>query len=82
MRLKSNLNLIRLISLIIFLTSVLIILEKQGKTQATVPFGILTQSESLSNCPKPKVGYNGICSVTDGFYITINGGNYTKLLVP
>jgi len=62
--------------LIIIFMAVLVI----GQTSA--PFGVLTKAGNLSNCQKPISGYNGICSVTDGIYISVNGAPYVKLIVP
>lgn len=47
--------------------------------QTVSPFSLLTQNGALTSCQSPAAGFNGVCAVTDGYYVTINGAAYIKI---
>lgn len=47
--------------------------------QAAAQFAMTTPSGAVSGCPTPTTGTNILCSVTDGYYVSVSGAAYAKI---
>lgn len=49
--------------------------------QSANQFSMVTPNAAVTGCPAPVAGSNILCSVTDGYYVSISGGAYAKINV-